>query len=267
MAVEPAPLPSESLGSYDIRKGSAGYASIMGSIGGFTVPTVILVFTVAHEEATRHPAEFTLLVGLLVLSLLGCLASAFAFSAISGEEHLTANLPPAGMYVGVGVILSIMSVVAAFEILAHIYLATATGFFVAITAGGGITGAIYNAFTVIDDWEMRVGRESIHGESEWLKSRHHAHAWAGWLSIIGCAPILLGLILHWKNVDIPLTTSSAQFLGGAGIFLTMVTIILGTIRTLHPSGKPDRGIRRVEAISLQCVTGLSLFALILSLPK
>jgi len=92
---EPIPLPKPNRGAFDIRKGAAGYASILGSVSGFTVPTVILVFTVAHDQTTRYPADFTLLVGLLVLSLFGCLASAFAFSAIAGEEYLTPNLPAA----------------------------------------------------------------------------------------------------------------------------------------------------------------------------
>jgi hypothetical protein len=267
MAIAPVQPPTASLGSYDIRKGAAGYASIMGSVGGFAVPTVILVFTVAHEQATRHPAEFTLLVGLLVLSLLGCLASAFAFAAISGEEVLTANLPPAAMYIGVGVILSIMSVIAAFEILAHIYLKTATGFFAVIVAGGGVTGAIYNALSVIDEWEIRVNRTTELGDSAWFTSRHHAHVWAGWLSVIGCAPILLGLVLFWNHTGIALTTYSAQILGGAGIFLTLATIIFGAVRTVHPSNKLDKGIRRAEAIIIQCATGLSLLALMLFLPR
>jgi hypothetical protein len=130
----------------------------MGSISALTLPTVVVLFTVAHSQAVQHPAEFTLLVGLLVMGLLGCLASAFAFSAIAGEEHLTPNLPAATMYVGVGVVTSIIAIIAPFAVLAHIYLKSATGFFVAVTAGGSLTGVIYNGFSVVDDWEMRLNR-------------------------------------------------------------------------------------------------------------
>lgn len=264
---EPVIPPKPSRGAYDIRKGAAGYASIMGSVSGFTVPTVILVFTVANQQAAVHPAEFTLVVGLLVLSLFGCLASAFAFSAISGEEHLTPNLPAATMYVGVGVVFSVVSIVAAFEILAHIYLKTATGFFAAITAGGGLTGAIYIGLSVVDDWEMRINRPEL-GKSEWLASRRHAHAWAGRLCTLGCLPVLLGLVLHWEHIGISLTASTAQAFGGAGIFLATASIICGTFRTLHTAdGTTDKGVTQIEAITLQSVLGCSLLMLMLVLPS
>ncbi|HEY4812511.1 MAG TPA: hypothetical protein VIH71_15795 [Solirubrobacteraceae bacterium] len=264
---EPAPTPKVNRGAYDIRKGAAGYASIMGSVSGFTVPTVILVFTVAHQQAKSHPADFTLIVGLLVLSLLGCLASAFAFSAISGEEYLTPNLPAATMYVGVGVVVSIVSIIASFEILAHIYLKTATGFFAAITAGGGLTGAIFNGLSVVDDWEMRINRPEL-GSSDWLVSRRHAHAWAARLCGIGCFPVLLGLALYWDHIGIRLTATTAQAFGGAGIFLTTASIICGTLRTLHASSETiDKGVTRAEAIALQSILGISLLTLMLVLPS
>jgi hypothetical protein len=238
----------------------------MGSVGGFAVPTVILVFTVAHEQAIHYEADFTLLVGLLVLSLLGCVTSGFAFAAIAGEDTLTTNLPPAAMYVGVAVILSITSVVASFEILAHIYLSAATNFFAFITAAGGITGAVFNAFGVIDDWEMRQIETYKLGPSDWFDDRKHAHIWALWLGLLGSVPIAVGLVLFLGGWGFALTPTAAQIAAGLGITVTFVAVILGALRTVHPHGKMDRGCDKREAIALQCVTGLSVAALLLVLP-
>jgi protein-S-isoprenylcysteine O-methyltransferase Ste14 len=252
--------------AYDIRKGAAGYATIMGSISALTLPTVIVLFTVAHAEASKNTGAFTLLVGFLVLSLLGCLTSAFAFSAIAGEEHLTPNLPAATMYIGVGVVISITAIIASFSVLAHIYLSTATDLFVLVTAGAGATGAIYNGLSVIDDWEMRLNRPWL-GPPSWLRSRADARAWGARLSVIGALPSLIGLALHWCGVRIPITDLSAKIIDGSGIFLTTVVIVGGTIRTLHSDHGQDKGISTREAIGLQAILGVSLLAMLLVLPE
>jgi hypothetical protein len=165
----------KSSGAYDIRKGAAGYAGIMGSVAGFVVPTVILAFTLPHEQTATHRVELTLATGLLVLSLLGCLASAFALAALAGEKKLTMNLPPAAMYMGVGIIFSITAILGAFEVFAHIYLPSSAGLFGAMTVGGGITGAVYNALAVIDDWEIR---QSDGLEKGWFATRRDAQRWS-----------------------------------------------------------------------------------------
>jgi hypothetical protein len=96
----------QSAGAYDIRKGAAGYAGIMGSVAGFVVPTVILAFTLPRRQIASHQVDLTLATGLLVVSLLGCLVSAFALAGLAGEKKLTMNLPPYAMYIGVGVVCS-----------------------------------------------------------------------------------------------------------------------------------------------------------------
>jgi hypothetical protein len=258
---------AESTGSYDIRKGAAGYASIMGAVGSLVVPAVILVFTVAHEQARIHPVQLTLVTGLLVLGLLSCVASAFAFAALSGENELTVNLPAAAMHMGVGVILGITSILAAFEVLAYIYLPSSRVLFAAIVAGGGLTGAIYNSLSVVDDWEIRVDNTDKHGSSEWFTSRGQAHKWAMRLATIGGVPVLAGFALFCTHNGVTPSPTAASLFIGTGLFLTMASIIVGTLRTLHPSSGRDVGIRRGEAIATQLVGGGYLFVLMLFLPN
>ncbi len=73
----------QSVGAYDIRKGAAGYAGIMGSVAGFVVPTVILAFTLPRQQIASHQADLTLATGLLVVSLLGCSRGASWFAGLA----------------------------------------------------------------------------------------------------------------------------------------------------------------------------------------
>ena len=107
---------------YDVRKGSAAYASILGNMGAFVVTAVVLVFTIAssHEpKGSRGSIGFA--AALLVLALFSCLLGAFTFAAISAERKLTANLPAAALHAGVATAVGVVAVLAAFEVLASIY--------------------------------------------------------------------------------------------------------------------------------------------------
>jgi hypothetical protein len=253
-----------STGAYDIRKGAAGYAGIMGSIAGFVVPTVILAFTLPHQLAASHKPELTLATGLLVLSLLGCLASAFALAAISGEKELTMNLPPAAMYVGVGAIFAITAILGAFEIFAHIYLPSSASLFAAMTVGGGVAGAIYNGMSVIDDWEIR---HSERREPGWFTSRRDAQRWTLWLSLISIIPQAGGAVIYALNAGVHLSTRLASWFAGIGLAITLGVVIIGMIRTIHPNAGPDIGVQRTEAIVLQLTIGLFVLALLIFLPS
>jgi hypothetical protein len=255
----------QSSGAFDIRKGAAGYAGIMGSVAGFVVPTVILAFTLPHRQVATHKAELTLATGLLVLSLLGCLATAFSLAALSGEKKLTMNLPPAAMYMGVGGIFSVTAILGAFEVFAHIYLESSAGLFAAMTAGGGIAGAIYTSLSVIDDWEIRDAEGRATG---WFKTRRDAHRWAFRLTIIGSVPIFAGALLYalHDGVQHP-STRAVSWFAGLGLLVTIAVVILGIVRTIHPHEGPDVGVRPAEAIGLQLATGLFVFALLIFLPR
>jgi hypothetical protein len=253
-----------SSGAYDIRKGAAGYAGIMGSVAGFVVPTVILAFTLPHQLAASHKVELTLATGLLVLSLLGCLASAFALAAISGEKELTMNLPAAAMYVGVSAIFAITAILGAFEVFAHIYLPSSAGLFGAMTVGGGIAGAIYNAMSVIDDWEIR--QADLHGPGAFT-SRSHAQRWALWLSLVGIIPVAAGALCYALNVGVDASGRGVSWFTGIGLAATLAAVVLGMIRSIHPSNGPDIGVQPFEAIMLQLAAGFFVFALLIFLPS
>jgi len=238
----------------------------MGSIAGFVVPSVLVVFSVTHQEEARHKMELTFATGLLVLSLLGCLASAFAFAAIAGEKKLTANLPAAAMLVGIGTIVSVASILGAFVCFAHIYISTAVGFFLAITAGGGITGGIFNAFAVVDDWEIRRSEEMP--LSRWLVSRKKATEYATAFAILSTIPMALGLGLALLGLHVTLSTREVTWFIAAGIVIVIVAIIGGVIRTIHPTtGEHDKGVEPVEVWVAQLVTGLYVGAMLIFLPQ
>ena len=261
------PTHVSSSGSYDIRKGASGYATIMGSVAGFVIPTVILCFTIPHRQVALHTAQLTLATGLLVLSLLGCLASAFALSALAGEEKLTINLAPAAMYMGAGTILSIVSILGAFEIFAYIFLRPSAPLFAAMTVGGGMTGAIYNALSVVDDYELRHAKRVPDDGKGWFSSREHAITWTWLLAFIGAVPAFVGGVLFWIHAGIVPSTRGASRFAFGGLVLTVTIIVWGAVRTLHPSIGTDKGLGRKEAIGIQAIIGAYVLFLLLLLPS
>jgi hypothetical protein len=262
--VPPTEPLSTSTGYYDVRRGAAGYAAIMGSVAGFAVPTVILAFTVGNKQVAHHQVELTLATGLLVLSLLGCLASAFAFSALAGERELTVNLTPAAMYMGVCVILSITAILGAFETFAHIYLPTSTDLFAAMTAGAGITGAVYNAMSVVDVAEIK--QASLAASSQWFTTRRVAQRWVVLLALIGSAPAAAGAIIFWSRGGIQPSTRLVSWFAGIGLFIAVSMAVLGMFRSLHPARGQDVSARPREAVFVQLVTGAFVGVLMALLP-
>jgi hypothetical protein len=238
----------------------------MGAVGSLVVPAVILVFTVAHEQAKTHPVQLALVTGLLVLGLIGSLVSAAAFAALAGEKHLTANLPPAAMLMGVAAILGIIAILAAFETLADIYLPSSRVLFAGIVAGGGVIGAIFTSLSVVDDWEIRLSEPGRHGPSR-FRSRRHAHSWAAVLSLVGTSPIVVGFIIFCAHGGIEPSSAGANVFVGIGIVIAFLAVLWGTKRTLHPDSGHDDGVLLREAIAAECAIGGYLLVLLLLLPS
>jgi hypothetical protein len=247
-------------GAYDLRKGAAAHSSIVGSVGGFVVTAVVLVFTIAHDDAQATPARMALVAGLLVLALIGCLLGAFSLAAISGETTLTPNLPAAGMYVGTGIVISIVAILAAFEGLAAIYLPQSKILFAGISAAGAIAGLILNGLGVVDAWANHPGAV------EWIRSRSHANTWGVRLGLIAAVPVALAFALYAADVRIEWSTAATNYLVGVGILAVTGASLLGTVRTVHADDGRSRGIRREEAIGIQLVASVYLAILLVSLP-
>src|SRR6185312_16060264 len=99
------------------------------------VPAITVLFTTSKGG---NETLITLAAGLLVVAMLGSLTGSVALAAVGAEEDETANLPAAVMFIAVPVVISMVSVLAAFEILAKIYLPESKTLFAVITGVGGV---------------------------------------------------------------------------------------------------------------------------------
>jgi hypothetical protein len=171
------------------------------------------------------------------------------------------------MYMGAGTILSIVSILGAFEVFAYIFLKPSAPLFAAMTVGGGMTGAIYNALSVVDDFELRHAKRVPDDGNGWFKSRAHAVTWTRRLAIIGIVPALGGGIVFWQHAGIVPSTRGASRFAFGGLVLTVTIIVWGVVRSLHPSTGLDKGVGRWEAIGIQAVTGAYVLFLVLLLPS
>ena len=112
-------------GWYDIRRGAAGYAPIVGAFGALSVPAIVFLFTILSSEPprmfTKQVPVIALAGGLLIVVVIGSLAGAIGLAAIGAERDATANLVPATMFLAVAVSISLIAVLAAFEALATLY--------------------------------------------------------------------------------------------------------------------------------------------------
>lgn len=175
----------------DPSKAAGAVASILGTVAGFVVTAVVLLITIlttSAKEFLPRPQVLEYSAGLLTLSLLGCLLGAFAFAALSGEEKPTTNHQAAGVWSGAGAAVSIVSGIAAFEVLSYQYLPGSKTLFaiVCAVAGAVITGLISLAL-------VNARREAEPEPTPPVQRRSNLELWlSGWP--FGFVLIFLGLL-------------------------------------------------------------------------
>ena len=243
---------------YDVRKGAAAYAPIIGTIGGFVVPAVVLVFeiTSSHHALAVPLGRAT---SLLVLGLISSLLGAFSFAAIGAEQKLTADLPAAALYAGAATSIGIVAILAAFEVLASIYLKDTRTLFAMITAGMAIAMSMLVALVLDDAW---IAAPPNH----WLGTRKKAYFWGRLSAGIAAAVLLLGASLYFTGTRIALTQTGIHWFVGTGIVLAVIGGVCGMVRTMRTADGTGLPIYEVEAaLVLGCLVAY-LLAMLLSLP-
>lgn len=266
-------------GWYDIRRGAAGYAPIVGAFGALSVPAIVFLFTILSSEPprmfTKQVPVIALAGGLLIVVVIGSLAGAIGLAAIGAERDATANLVPATMFLAVAVSISLIAVLAAFEALATLYLpglGSTEVLFVAIVGVGGATGAFFTALSIADSWQTGPTRGRGRWlRTQWLQSYSQAYWWAEFVSLVSAIPALLGIVLRvivWPvvGVKIRLTTAEATWLVGVALALSMAAIAMGALRTRHSVDEAQKGLRQWEALATPLTISCYALALMIFLP-
>jgi hypothetical protein len=208
--------------------------------------------------------------GLLVVATIASLTGSIGLAAIGAERDETANLPPAVMCIAVAVVVSIVSVLAAFEVLAAIYLPSARTLFSIITGVGGLAGAYFTSFTVGDCYRTGPRDPSVRPvwlARQWIQDQRSGYKHAQRLAILGAIPILMAMAVRVFVGHFEPTSASVNTLVGVGLLLSMAGIFLGVQRTAHAFTDEDqRGVRSYEAYGTSLAVALYSAALIVFLP-
>jgi MFS family permease len=252
---------------YDLRKTVSITAPIVGSVGGFVVTAVVLVLTVA-TKAHHNPAQLALTSGLLAVALVGCLVGAFSLASLGGEPRLTVNLMAAATFMSAGPTIALAAILAAFQILASLYLPSAGFLFAFMVALVGAAGGVFNCTMPLDEWDIRAANLYPNAPPEpgtWIVSRRHAKQWCFRLGAFNVAPIVLGFVFYAAGATFALPSAGVTAFVSTGMVLVVGLSLFGLLRSLHPDHGHDRGTCRWEALVIHSSTGAYIGAMLLFL--
>ena len=254
--------PAKAEGRYDIRRGAEGYAPIIGAFGALAVPAIIVLFTVPRS---RGPAPLVALAaGLLVVAMIASITSSIGMAAVGAEQDATANLVPAVMFLAVAVAVSLVAVLAAFEVLAAIYLPHSTKLFAVIAGAAGLAGSFFAALGIADSWHTGPAdpaEKAIWQTTQWIRTQRQADEQTLRVTSVSAVPAMAGIALRIAGVHATPTAGLATWLVIATFALAMAAVGRGAFRTRHPVHGPQKGLRRREAYGT--TLAISLYALVM----
>jgi hypothetical protein len=256
-------------GRFDVRHAAAAFAPIVGAFSALAVTAIVVLFTVPPEPSSYRAPFVALAAGLLVIAMIGSFAGSFGLAAIGAEGDSTANLVPSMMFMHASIMISLVLVLAAFEVLAAIYLPESKTLLALITATGGLYGCLRCSFGVSDAWgpgPSDPNEKSKWLPSQWIKSHAQAYKSTNQVMLVSAAPIGLGVILRLSGVEGVPSTVSVNWLVGIGFALTMTLNIIGLFRSRHPVDRFQRGLRRIEGFGIPLSIGLYVLVLMIFLP-
>jgi hypothetical protein len=253
-------------GRYDIRRGTAGYAPIIGTFGALAVPAIIVLFTV---PTPAQPHMVALAAGLLIVAMIASITGAIGMAAIGAEQDPTANLVPATMFLAVAVAVSLVSVLAAFEVLAAMYLPHSETLFAVITGSAGLLGAYFTALSIADSWHTGPTDPAEKNRwltTQWIKSQEVAEKQTLMVLAVGAIPALAGIAMRVFGAHLGLTPAIATWLVAAALALALGAVTIGAFRTRHPVDGRQKGLRRREAYGTTMAISVYTLAMMIFLP-
>jgi hypothetical protein len=213
MTATPPVQPKKIEGRYDIRRAASAFAPIVGSFGALAVTAIIVLFTVPPRPTPYRAPFIALAAGLLIVAMIGSFAGSLGLASMGAEEDLTANLVPATLFLNMSVILSVVSVLAAFEVLAAIYLPGSKTLLALITATAGLVGSLFTSFGPSDAWHCGPTDAAERSDwlmTQWIQSRSQAYRWTNRVMAAGSVPVAFGVTLRLNGLAATPTITSAN---------------------------------------------------------
>lgn len=265
--VAPDPAEDASRGEpefgYDVRRGAAAFAPIIGTVGGFVVPAVVLVFELASRHAGAGNEVETLLgiaTAFLVLGLIACVLGAFAFAALGAERKTTPSLIAASMYAGAGTVIGAVAIMAAFDALAACYLKDTKDLFASITIGSALAGTILVGLVVADAWTAK------NPPQHWLRTRPQCRRWSLVACVSTCIPIAVSGGLRLLGVSLSANGDRLHLIVGAGIVLAIAGALGAMFRTTPRDSGAAAPLAIREVVGVMGLLTIYLMGLLLIMP-
>jgi hypothetical protein len=168
------------------------------------------------------------------------------------------------------VAISVAAILAAFEVLAALFLPASTQLFATIVAAGGAFGVTFVAFAIADSVSLGPANEQKHAEwsktKRWLKDRDEANRWSSIVAAVGVAPIVISTILRFLGVSARPTSAAANVLVGVGIGFTIVGTLASLLRSSHRSDHKQIELHKREAFTTTLAVGFYTALLMVFLP-
>ena len=257
-------------GRFDLRRGAGGYAPIIGALGALAVPGLVVLFTVPAKHSHYDTQLIALAAGLLIIAVIGSLISSISLASIAAERELTANIPGAIMQIAVPAAISIIDILAAFEVLAAVYLPLSKTLFALIAGAGGACCAFFTAFTVGDSWyagpKNPDDREKYIRRPWWADTHKKAYKNANKVTLTSLPPIILGMLLRGLQITVPVSDFSIEFMIWTGLVFSIAGAIAGNRRMYHDPSGIQIPLQPWEAYGTTIVIGGYVFVLMLLLP-
>jgi hypothetical protein len=256
-------------GRYDPRQGAGGYAPIIGALGALAVPGIVILFTVPTKPTPHQLQLMTLAAGLLIVSVIGSLIGSISLAGIAAEQELTANIPAASMRVAVPVVVSIVDMLAAFEVLSAIYLTESETLFALIAAAGGACAVFFTAFVVVDSWHAGPKDPSDRKRyirQPWIERYEDAYKNMNRVTAVGLAPIALGMFLRSFHITVTTSSPTINSMVWAGLILSIAGALMGNRRAAHAPTGIQIPLQPTEAYGIPLILGLYILLLMIFLP-
>ena len=240
---------------FDARAGAAAYAPILGTVGGFVVTAVVLVFEIVSSHNGEYPNLLGRATSLLVLGLIACLLGAFALGAIGAEKKLIPELLAATLYAGAAAAIGVVAIMAAFEVLAAIYLPETKSLFALLVIGTSVGAAVMVALVLGDGWTVIPNRH-------WLGTKRRGYLWGTIAAGSATFGVAVGALLYFLHCRVAVGPGATHWFVGVGIVAALVTGVGSMFRTMRPLG----ALTKTEAVLVLGSLTAYLVAVLISMP-
>jgi hypothetical protein len=257
-------------GHHDLRRGATAYSAIIGAFGALAVPAIVFLFAAPKTLALDAHTLETFATALLVTGMSGCLLAAIAFAFLGAERDEVAALAPAIIFVAVPVSVSVVSILASFEVLAAIYQPQSKALMAFVVIAAGFFGVVYASIGVTHSIHLGPSDPAI--RQTWLDEqpigdRSEARRVAIQLGTMSVIPILFAGILRVANVHSYTTPTEVDLVVSVAFVLILVSTLAAVLR-MTPVLEPSRqkGLRLREAYMANGAIALYVFILLIVLP-